>query len=152
MITRMFDSLSAHLPLSFRRHREEAERITRFILIGGLTFVFNAALYAFISRIIWPQGNRSLENFFTTVVTSILNYLAHRAWTFRSQGAHTQQALRYFVVALSAIALQSGLFWIGYRVLQAHDFTVIFVVALLIPFYTYLAHKLFTFREAHVLS
>lgn len=149
--TAIFDRLFGLAPVSLRRHREEVERIFRFVFIGGLSFVFNAGLYALISRVLWPAGNRTLENFLATALTSILNYLAHRAWTFRSQGAHSKQVVRYTVVAISAIILQSFLFWVGYRLLHLHDFVVIFVVAMLIPFYTYLAHKLFTFRVPRVL-
>jgi len=149
--TAVFDRLFRFAPASFGRHREEVERIFRFIFIGGVSFVFNAGLYLCISRVLWTGGNRTLQNFFSVLVTSVLNYLAHRAWTFRARGSHVRQVARYGLVALSAIALQSVLFWIGYHVLHIHDLIVIFIVAILIPFYTYLAHKLFTFRAAHVL-
>jgi putative flippase GtrA len=146
MITRIFDQLARIAPPRLLPHREEGERITRFILIGGVSFLLNYAVYCLFSRVLWPMGNRTIENFFAVVITSVLNYLAHRRWTFRSQGAHRTQAVRYIGVAFSAIALQSLLFWIGYRLLHAHDLIVIFVVAFIIPFYTYLAHKLFTFK------
>lgn len=152
MLTIAFDRIIPLLPPSWRRHREEFERIARFIIIGGLSFIFNYVLYIAISRWIWTKGDRTLENFITTSITCIANYLAHRAWTFRSEGSHGTQAVRYVIVAVSAIALQSFLFWIGYHVLGGHDLVVIFVVAILIPFYTYLAHKLFTFRATHVIS
>lgn len=152
MITPVFDRLIPLLPHAWRRHREEFERITRFIIIGGLSFIFNYALYIAISRWLWKQGDRTLENFLATSITCVANYLAHRAWTFRSGGSHGTQAVRYVMVALSAVALQSFFFWIGYHILGGHDLVVIFVVAILIPFYTYLAHKLFTFRSSHVIS
>lgn len=151
MVTFIFQQLFRLVPVRWTHHRDELERIFRFILIGGVSFLFNAGLYALISRVLWSAGNRTLQNFLATVLTCVLNYLAHRAWTFRSQGAHTTEAVRYTMVAVSAILLQSFLFWIGYRLLGLHDFIVIFVVAILIPFYTYLAHKLFTFRAPRVL-
>lgn len=147
MIARIFDWLAPYIPPRLARHREELERVVRFILIGGLSFAFNYGLYLLLSRVLWSQGNRTLENFLAVAITSILNYLAHRHWTFRSQGAHTTQVARYIAVAISAILLQSALFWIGYRVLHADDRVVIFVVAIMIPFYTYFAHKLFTFHQ-----
>lgn len=150
-MTRVFDGVFARLPARTVVHREEVERLVRFFIIGGLSFLLNAGLYTFISRVLWTNGNRSLENFLATSVTSVLNYLAHRGWTFQSQGAHVRQATRYVIVALSAIGLQSGLFWIGYHLLGWHDLLVIFIVAVLIPFYTYLVHKFFTFRLPHVL-
>lgn len=149
MFTKILDRVFAYAPARVNNHRHELERITRFIIIGGASFVFNYLLYAVISRLLWPQGNRTLENFIATSITCVLNYLGHRAWTFRSQGAHSVEATRYIMVAMSGIALQSFLFWIGYRWLGLHDLLVLFFVAIIIPFYTYLAHKFFTFRAAH---
>lgn len=152
MISSVFDKITPWLPAPWRKHREELERIVRFVIIGGLSFVFNYALYIFVSRWAWKEGDRTLENFLATSVTCVMNYLAHRAWTFRSTGAHGTQAVRYIMVAVSAVVMQSILFWIGYHVLGGHDLLVILVVAILVPFYTYLAHKLFTFRSSHVIS
>jgi putative flippase GtrA len=148
MIRWIFDVSLPFLPARVARHRDEGERIVRFLCIGGISFLCNYALYYVLSRLIWPTGNRTLENFLATAITSILNYLAHRQWTFRSQGRHRTQLTRYIGVAVSAILMQSALFWIGYHLLQANDLVVIFVVAIMIPFYTYLAHKFFTFRES----
>jgi putative flippase GtrA len=152
MMTRLFDVLTRLTPTRLHRHREEGERIARFVLIGGLSFAFNYIVYILLSRVLWPNGDRTLENFLAVVITSVLNYLAHRRWTFRSKGAHTTQITRYIFVAVSAILLQSCLFWIGYHLFHAPDLLVIFVVGIMIPFYTYLAHKLFTFRETRVIS
>ncbi len=148
MIRWLFDKSIPYLPERFARHREEGEQVVRFLFIGGVSFLFNYTVYYLLSRILWPSGNRTLENFFAVAITSILNYLAHRHWTFRSQGRHRSQAIRYIVVALSAILIQSGLFWVGYHLLHGNDLIVILVVAVIIPFYTYLTHKLFTFRES----
>ncbi len=151
MFTSFFDRLAPFLPAPWLSHRAELERVMRFVLIGGLSFVFGSTLYLLVSRVIWTTGNRTVVNFMTTSLTCVLNYLTHRAWTFQSQGKHGTQAIRYIVVALSAIGLQSFLFWIGYHVLGGHDLVVILVVAVFIPFYTYIAHRLFTFRVAAVL-
>lgn len=148
MIRWIFDKSMPFLPARLARYRDEGERIVRFLFIGGVSFLFNYGVYYLISRIIWPTGDRTLENFLAVAITSVLNYLAHRQWTFRSQGRHRRQIVRYIAVALSAILVQSALFWVGYYLLQANDLVVIFVVAVIIPFYTYLAHKFFTFHES----
>lgn len=149
MIRWIFDKSLPLLPPRLARHREEGERVVRFLFIGGVSFLFNYSVYYLISRILWPAGNRTLENFLAVAMTSILNYLAHRQWTFRSRGRHRTQLVRYIAVALSAVLIQSVLFWVGYHLLQANDLIVILVVAIMIPFYTYLAHKFFTFHESH---
>ena len=133
-------------PAGGRVWRGEAERLVRFVIIGGLSFLMYVGFYALLSRRLWVTGNRSLENFLAICLTSIFNYLAHRAWTFQSRGAHFDQMWRYGVVAVSATLLQSGLFWLGHAYLGWYDFVVILIVAVLIPLYTYLMHRVFTFK------
>lgn len=139
--------ITKFLPTRFQRMQDEIERLIRFIIIGGLSFLMYFGLYALISRWLWITGNRSLQNFLAVCITSIFNYLAHRAWTFRSQGNHLDQMWRYLMVAVSATLLQSGLFWLGHVYLGWYDFIVVVVVAVLVPFYTYLLHRVFTFRH-----
>ncbi len=152
MIRWIFDKSLPYLPERVGRHRKEGEQVVRFMCIGGASFLFNYIVYYLISRVIWSSGNRVLQNFIAVGLTSIVNYLAHRRWTFRSQGQHRSQVTRYICVALSAILIQSALFWVGYNILHTNDLIVIFVVAIIIPFYTYLSHKFFTFHEPHKLT
>lgn len=127
----------------------ELRRIIRFGIIGFLSFLLFTGGYALLSRVLWVSGNRSLENFLAICVASIFNFLAHRRWTFGSEASSVPQLIRYVFVAASATALQSVLFWIGYYLLHLHDFVVIIAAAFLVPFYTYLLHRFFTFHQSH---
>lgn len=133
-----------HLP-----HWSEIKRLFRFGVVGALSFALFAGLYALLSRVLWTSGNRTLENFLATLVTAVFNFWAHRRITFEAH-AHSshRQLVRYLIVMFSAMALQSGLFWLGHAVFGLYDFLVIVAVAVLIPLYTYLLHKFFTFRHA----
>ncbi len=125
--------------------RTEAGQIFRFIIIGGLSFLIYAAMYALLSRVLWTDGNRTLQSFISTVVSALFNYFAHHSWTFRSSGSHGKQLWRYVVTVASASLIQTGLFWIGHEVLHIYDFILIFTISALMPCYTYVMHKLFTF-------
>ncbi|HEU0050821.1 MAG TPA: GtrA family protein [Patescibacteria group bacterium] len=122
-------------------------RLVRFGIIGFTAFLINTGLYALFSRVIWPAGNRTFENFAATVLASAFGFLAHRTWTFRAKGHHIQHAMRFVVVAVTAVLLQNILFWIGHAVLHVYDFLVIFLVSVLNPFYTYFMHRFYTFRS-----
>ncbi len=134
------------LPTRFHPWQDEIERLARFVIIGGLSFLMSAGLYALFSRWLWVQGNRTAENFLSVSITAIFNYLAHRSWTFRSQGQHRDQMWRYIIVTVSATLLQSGLFWLGHVYFGWYDFIVILLVAAVIPLFTYAMHRVFTFR------
>lgn len=121
-------------------------RIFRFLVIGGSSVALAAVIYYFLSRVIWISGNHTFENFLSIVLASIYNFLAHRRWTFGVRERHIRQWTRYVVVVISALSIQSLLFWLGERVLHIYDFIVFFAVTALISVYTYFMHKIFTFR------
>lgn len=139
--------IRAHLPAWLITHEDECLRILRFLIVGGSSFLVNALLYALFSRILLASFRAEFSNILAVVVASLYNYALHRVWTFQSRGSHRKQGFTYIAVAVSAMALQAALFWLGYRILQIHDFIVVVVVNLLIPLYTYPLHKRLTFRH-----
>lgn len=136
-----------HLPQFLITHEDECLRIARFLLVGGSSFAVNALLYIFFSRLVFASAPAELSNVVSVVLSSLYNYTMHRAWTFQSRGSHRKQGFTYLLVALSAMAVQATLFWIGYRVLHVYDIITVVVVNLLIPLYTYPLHKHLTFRR-----
>ncbi len=134
------------IPFVPQRFQAEAWRVIRFLVIGGSSVLLAAFLYYLLSRWIWVSGNRTFENFVSIVIASIFNFLAHRRWTFGVQERHIGQWTRYILVAVSALLIQSFLFWVGERLLHIYDFIVFFAVTALISCYTYFMHKVFTFR------
>lgn len=131
--------------------REEWRKLVKFLIIGGLSFLLYAGIYAAISRWLWPAGNRTVENFLSICLASVFNFVAHRSWTFRSKGSHGKQIPRYLIVMATAMGLQTFLFWVGHAVLHYYDFIVIVVVGGLVPLYTYGMHRWFVFRHESVI-
>ena len=126
---------------------QEWRKLVKFVIIGGLSFLLYAGIYAAISRWVWPTGNRSVENFLAICLASVFNFTAHRGWTFRSNGSRGKQIPRYLVVMFTAMGLQTFLFWFGHEVLHYYDFLVVFVVGAMVPLYTYGMHRWFVFRH-----
>ena len=129
-----------------QRVHAELPRMIRFLAVGALTALLSFGLYALLSRIVFPNGNRTAEQTVATVVASVFNYLAHRRITYRSKGSHRVQTFRYLLVWTSAVLLQAALLWIGHEALEIHDFVVLFIITGMIACYTYLIHRLYTFR------
>jgi putative flippase GtrA len=130
--------------------REEGERLVRFGFIGGLSFLVNAAVYATLSRVVWPSGSRELENFIAGITSAVFGFFAHRWFTFRSKGRKRDQAPRFLVVTACATVFQNTLFWVGHSVLKWHDVLVFVGVNAMVPLVTYTLHRLYTFRHPAV--
>ncbi len=127
---------------------DEWAKLGRFLLIGGTSFAINAVTYAGITRLLWKGGNHTLANAISVTIASIFNFFAHRSYTFRSNGRKRDQLPRYLFVMVTAMGLQTFLFWLGHAIFKVHDFLVIFVVGACIPLYTYGLHRWFTFRSS----
>jgi putative flippase GtrA len=131
--------------------RSEAMKVVRFVFVGGMSFLVYLGLYTLFSRVFFPEANRTLLNFTSNVFTAIFNFLAHRWITFQSQGKHRDQIPRYLFVLVSAMALQSALFWVGNEVLKVYDIFVAIGTSFIVPVYTYSMHRWWTFRPAREL-
>jgi len=135
----------------YERSRSELLRIARFVVVGVTSLVLYSGLYALFSRVIWREANHTWLNFLATVLSAIFNYFSNRHWTFKageSRITHLRHIRRYVVVMAFASLLQSGLFWLGHEFFHLYDFFVIYPVALLIAFFTYTAHRVYTFKAS----
>ncbi|MDO8618040.1 MAG: GtrA family protein [Candidatus Uhrbacteria bacterium] len=127
----------------------ECRKVIRFGIIGFSSWLLYAGGYALLSRILWIDGNRTLENFLATCVSAVFNFFAHRHWTFQSHAmSHAKQFWRYLAVLASAMLFQAGLFWFGHEYLHWYDFAVVFLSAGISAFYTYVMHRFYTFKHA----
>lgn len=133
--------------IDYHKYKAEFWTLFRFVLVGGSSFLLYAALYYSFSRLLFPQANHTVENFAANVLATIFNFLAHRGWTFKAEHRSWTQMVRFLIVVLTAMPLQSFIFWIGYRLFHIHDLIMIVVATALIPLYTYCMHRTFTFRK-----
>jgi putative flippase GtrA len=79
------------------------------------------------------------------VVVTLFNFEANRRFTFASK--RTAGALfRFGVVAVVASGMNTGLFWAGHSFLGLYDLAVIVANTLLVAFFTFSSHRLFTFH------
>jgi putative flippase GtrA len=137
-----------HRAYSFAKR--EARTITKFILVGGASFLVYFGAYALQSRVLFPDatdGARVVMNLVATCISVLFNYVAHRFWTYGAKESSVRQIAWYAFVVASVTVLQSFLFWLGHVVLGIYDFFVIVVVAGLCACYTFLMHKYFTFKK-----
>jgi len=123
-------------------------------LVGGLSFLCDFGFYAFLTRIVGIYF--LLANLTSFVVIGTLNFLANRRFTFGHGGRPgLKQYTKFFIVAGTGLALNTGILAFAVTVLHIHDLVAKAVAAFLVFFWNFGMNRYWTFRHkpaAEVLS
>ena len=118
-------------------------QLAKFGLVGLSGYVVNLVVYAALLGI--GAHKAALVSF---IVSAANNYWWNRHWTFADQKGHfAQQGLRFFVVALAALAVNQlwllvFLDWLGWGKIVSQAIAIILVMPL-----NFLGNKLWSFRR-----
>ena len=118
-------------------------QLAKFGLVGLSGYVVNLAVYAALLGI--GAHKAALVSF---IVSAANNYWWNRHWTFSDQKGHfAQQGLRFFVVALAALAVNQlwllvFLDWLGWGKIVSQAIAIVLVTPL-----NFLGNKLWSFRR-----
>jgi dolichol-phosphate mannosyltransferase len=118
-------------------------QLAKFGLVGLSGYVVNLAVYAALLGI--GPHKAALVSF---VVSAANNYWWNRHWTFSQQKGHFgQQGVRFFVVALAALAVNQlwllvFLDWLGWGKIVSQAIAIVLVTPL-----NFLGNKLWSFRR-----
>jgi dolichol-phosphate mannosyltransferase len=119
-------------------------QLAKFGLVGLSGYVVNLVVYAALLGI--GAHKAALVSF---IVSAANNYWWNRHWTFSDQKGHfAQQGLRFFVVALAALAVNQlwllvFLDWLGWGKIVSQAIAIVLVMPL-----NFLGNKLWSFRPA----
>lgn len=118
----------------------------RYGVVGVVSLLMHAAIYALLSRLVWEEGNRTVQYVIALVTASIFNFTAHRLWTFAISQFSTFMLVRYVVAVLLGMGLQSVIFHVVYEVFGYAD-TIAFAVSIIISImFSYFVHRFFTYN------
>ncbi|WP_158773248.1 GtrA family protein [Cobetia sp. L2A1] len=127
-----------------QRAKQEAGTATRFGLVGlaatGVHLAVAAAMLA-----LWPGLNEFIANIVAFCVAFQVSLVGHQRLTFKRKGS----AWRFALVAAVGFALNNGLLAILVRGLDISGFMAIAIATLSVPIVTYLASRLWAFKEEH---
>ena len=118
-------------------------QLAKFGLVGLSGYVVNLVVYAALLGI--GAHKAALVSF---IVSAANNYWWNRHWTFSDQKGHfAQQGLRFFVVALAALAVNQlwllvFLDWLGWGKIVSQEIAIVLVMPL-----NFLGNKLWSFRR-----
>jgi len=118
-------------------------QLAKFGLVGLSGYVVNLVVYAALLGI--GAHKAALVSF---IVSAANNYWWNRHWTFSDQKGHfAQQGLRFFVVALAALAVNQlwllvFLDWLGWGKIVSQAIAILLVMPL-----NFLGNKLWSFKR-----
>ena len=124
-------------------HAPNWVQLAKFGAVGATGYIINLAVYSALLGI--GAHKAALISF---VVSASSNYWWNRHWTFAEQKGHfAQQGMRFFVVALVALAVYQlwlliFLDWLGWGKIVSQAVAVILVMPL-----NFLGNKLWSFRR-----
>lgn len=124
----------------------EWRSMMKFVIVGSTSVALKAGIYALLSRALWTSGPHWIENIAALTISTIYNYTFHRFWTFSHLKPAAGSSRRYLIVLAFGFALDATLFTVGTEVLKIYDFLVILVVSMIIPCFTFVVHRVFTFH------
>jgi len=118
-------------------------QLAKFGLVGLSGYVVNLVVYAALLGI-----GAHKAAFVSFIVSAANNYWWNRHWTFAEQKGHfAHQGLRFFLVALAALAVNQlwllvFLDWLGWGKIVSQAIAIILVMPL-----NFLGNKLWSFRR-----
>jgi putative flippase GtrA len=128
---------------------KEGKGLIKFLIVGGVSFLIYSGAYLLLTRWIVPTANLTLMSVLALCISGLFNFAAHRGWTYRATHASSRTQIgRYLFVVISSAVLQSAMFWLSVERIGIPDIYVLVPIAGICAFYTYFAHRLFTFRKA----
>lgn len=119
----------------------------RFLLVGGVNFVFGYLVFAVLY---WSFSGHWPDAVIVTVATVIgitESYLAHRFLTYRARGTWWREYLRFYVVYGAQYVVNLVAIWIFVTRLSLNAYVVQFVISVLLTVVSYWAHKNYSFRK-----
>ncbi|MDL9937089.1 GtrA family protein [Gordonia sp. ABSL1-1] len=132
------DELVARLPEPIRRLTMRHHELIKFALVGGTTFVFDAAIfYALSLTILEPKP--VIAKIISGVLATILSYILNREWAFKNRGGRERhhEALLFFAISGVAVILQATPLWIANNMFDLRtnlDVTEVVVIDFILGF------------------
>lgn len=128
--------------------RSVIHQLSKFASVGVVATAVHAAVYAVLGGLVAPM----LANLLAFLVAFIFSYTGHFLWTFRTQtqGQEVHKAfvyqVRFLVVALSGLMLNSLAVWSVTELLQIDYLYAVVPMVFMVPLVTFVLAKLWAFK------
>lgn len=127
------------------RHHLLITQASRFILVGGTSFIIDFGAYYILTR--FGHFPYFLSRVFSVSLALIWNFTCNRYWTFRAgSGILSKQIVKYLIVIVSTSLANLGLMKFGVEILRLPDLLVLVVVAGFLALVNFILHRFWSFK------
>ncbi|OZC29887.1 GtrA family protein [Gordonia polyisoprenivorans] len=108
------DDVVARLPEPVRHQLMRHHELIKFALVGGTTFVFDAAIFYTLTLTIL-ETKPVIAKIISGVLATILSYILNREWAFKNRGGRERahEAFLFFVISGIGVVLQAAPLWVA---------------------------------------
>lgn len=130
-----------------RFFQKEFWGLFKYGIVGVSCLLLHAGLYAWVSRVLWPQGSRTLQYTVLLLLVACINFTLHRLWTFEVKTKSFAMVVRYSIVVGSSMGLQSIVFYVINDILHLHDSVAFAGASGIAIVYQYFGHRFVTYNK-----
>jgi len=116
----------------------------RFVGVGGLSAIGHYGLL--ISLVQWLATDEVLASSAGALLGAVINYTLNYHYTFRSRTRHRESMLKFAVVAVVGLGLNTLFMWIGVHALDWHYLIAQIVTTGLVLIWSFAGNRCWTFQ------
>lgn len=126
-----------------------AEIFRQFVRFAGVGSVSAIAHYGLLILLVQLVGvDAVLASAAGALLGAVVNYSLNYRFTFRSSKQHQESGLKFVVVAVIGLGLNTLFMWIGVNLLAAHYLLVQLITTGLVLIWSFVGNRWWTFRDA----
>lgn len=128
----------------FNIYKEEITRITRFCIVGLLnTTVFFLLFFLFFNII---SLNYLLSSTIAYLLATVNSFMINRSWTFESYGEKNKKFIKFVIVNLVSIGVNSLMIFILVELFCLHPWLAQFLTICVTTCINYTGNRFWTFK------
>lgn len=135
------------LQLAARRHG--VRQLAKFLIVGGTCAILDWLIY-YLLRAYLPFSGQELKQISKAgafIVSALTNFFWNRVWTFRATHLRSREQIgKFFVVAISGLALNNFIFYISTALANLPDIFGLVIATILVTFWNFVGNKKWTFK------
>ncbi len=125
--------------------RELIKQLFRFGIVGGLATLMNSGIFLLLVKIVhFPP---LLGNLLAFLFAFLISYFGHFIWTFENKEHNYQKLIKFFIIALLGLGINTGFIWWIMHVLHQSAFIAILPMLFVTPLIVFFINRTWVFND-----
>lgn len=124
----------------------------KFTIVGGAATAIDWAAFFVVREALTSilpiklQIIKQIAKAITFILSASFSFSFNRRWTFRSQGKISHESVKFLVVSLGGLAINSVIFFIVTSELKLYDIFGLIIATAIVFFWNFIMNKKWTFK------